>query len=289
MTDAVFPPPLRPKPHPDARPQPARGSARGSGRVPLPHLVTLRAVTALMLREMSTTYGRSPGGYLWAVLEPVAGIALLTAIFSISFHKPALGSNFSMFYATGMLPFILFTDVSGKLAQALNYSRQLLVYPRVTFVDAIAARFLLNLMTQVLVSYIVLGGLMALFETRVIPDGRTLVTAYALTALLALGVGTLNSYLTVRFPVYQRIWSIAMRPLFLMSCIFFLFDTLPETYGRWLWYNPLVHVIGLVRRGFYPSYDGAYISEAYVLALGLGTLVTGLLLLRRDHKILLES
>ncbi|MBP0484495.1 ABC transporter permease [Sagittula sp. M10.9X] len=257
-------------------------------RRPLPRLVTLRAVAALMLREMSTTYGRSPGGYLWAVLEPVAGIALLTAVFSISFHAPSLGKNFAMFYATGMLPFILFTDITGKLSQALNYSRPLLVYPRVTFVDAIAARFALNLMVQVLVGYIVLGGIMAVFETRVRPDGGTIVTAYALVGLLTLGVGTLNSYLTVRFPIYQRIWSIAMRPLFLVSCIFFLFDSIPEPYRDWLWFNPLVHVIGLVRRGFYPTYSAPYVSEIYVLALGLGTLVAGLMLLRRDHKMLLE-
>ncbi|MDJ0823602.1 MAG: sugar ABC transporter permease, partial [Paracoccaceae bacterium] len=31
---------------------------------------TARAVMALMLREMSTSFGRSPGGYLWAILEP---------------------------------------------------------------------------------------------------------------------------------------------------------------------------------------------------------------------------
>ena len=29
---------------------------------------------------MGTTYGRSPGGYLWAILEPVAGIALLSTM-----------------------------------------------------------------------------------------------------------------------------------------------------------------------------------------------------------------
>ncbi|MEL6475009.1 MAG: sugar ABC transporter permease, partial [Pseudomonadota bacterium] len=29
---------------------------------------SLRSIIALMLREMATSYGRSPGGYLWAVL-----------------------------------------------------------------------------------------------------------------------------------------------------------------------------------------------------------------------------
>ncbi|WP_425074081.1 ABC transporter permease [Sagittula sp. S175] len=267
---------------------PAPLPPRPARRRRLPRLATLRAIAALILREMATTYGRSPGGYAWAVLEPVAGIALLTVVFSMSFHAPALGASFAMFYATGMLPFILFTDITGKLAQALNYSKQLLAYPRVTFVDAILARFVLNLMTQLMVGYIVLGGIMLVFETRVQPDGLTIARAYGLAALLALGVGTLNSYLTVRLPIWQRIWSIAMRPLFLLSCVFFLFDGIPQPFRDWLWYNPLIHLVGLMRRGFYASYDAPYVSEVYLLTVGLGTLVTGLLLLRRDHKMLLE-
>ena len=49
---------------------------------------TPRTLVALVMREMSTTYGRSALGYLWAILEPVAGIMLLTAIFSLAFRAP---------------------------------------------------------------------------------------------------------------------------------------------------------------------------------------------------------
>ena len=81
-----------------------------------------RTVAALMLREMATTYGRSPGGYLWAILEPVVGILLLTAIFSIAFHTPPLGVNFPIFYATGLVPFTLYLTVSSKTSLALLFS-----------------------------------------------------------------------------------------------------------------------------------------------------------------------
>lgn len=254
----------------------------------IPRFATLRTITALILREMSTTYGRSPGGYAWAVLEPAAGIALLTAIFSVGFRSPALGISFAMFYATGMLPFTLFTDLTGKLGQAMNYSRQLLSYPRVTFMDTILARFLLNLMTQILVSYVVIGAILLFSETRVVMNGPVIAMAYGLAALLALGVGTFNCFMMLRFPIYQRFWSILMRPLFLLSCIFFMFETIPEPYRSWLWYNPLVHLVGLMRHGFYPNYDAPYVSEIYVALFGLIAMVLGLMLLRRDHKNALE-
>jgi capsular polysaccharide transport system permease protein len=34
----------------------------------------MRTIVALIMREMATSYGRSPGGYIWAIAEPVAGI-----------------------------------------------------------------------------------------------------------------------------------------------------------------------------------------------------------------------
>jgi ABC-type polysaccharide/polyol phosphate export permease len=110
---------------------------------------TPRIISALILREIGTSYGRSPGGYLWALAEPVLGIALLTVIFSIGFRTPPIGVNFPLFYATGLLPFLMFVDLSNKVAQAINYSKQLLAYPRVTFIDALLGRFILNFFNTV--------------------------------------------------------------------------------------------------------------------------------------------
>jgi capsular polysaccharide transport system permease protein len=247
-----------------------------------------RAVLALMLREMSASYGRSPGGYLWAVLEPVAGIALLSAIFSLAFRSPALGSSFPLFYATGIIPLLVFTGLANRVGQAVNYSRNLLVYPSVTFVDAILARFLLNLLTQGLVAFVVFGGILMIFDTKVILRLPSVLAAVGLSAVLALGIGTLNCYLFTRFPVWQNIWNILTRPLFIVSCVFMLFDQIPPWAREWLWYNPIIHSVGMMRHGFYATYHAPYVSVLYVLAVSMVAGLAGLLLLYRDRYDLLE-
>ena len=73
-----------------------------------------------------------------------------------------------------------------------------------------------------------------------------------------------------------------------MSCIFYLYDTIPEPYRGYLWYNPLVHIVGLMRAGFYPEYDAYYVSRTYVLTVALVSLALGMLLLRRFHTDLLQ-
>lgn len=258
----------------------------------LPHRVrlsTLRAVVALILREVSTTYGRSPGGYVWAVLEPAAGIALLTLIFSVGFRSPPLGSNFALFYAAGLLPFLMYSDISGKLGQTIQFSRALLAYPRVTFLDALLARFLLNMLTQLVVHGLVLGFIIVIQQPDTTFDVSKIATAYAMLLALAFGVGTLNSFLTLAYPVWQTAWAVLNRPLFLVSCIFFNFEIVPQPYADYLWLNPLVHVVGMMRDGFYPFYQPTYVSVMYPIALGGALGLAGLFLLNRYHRDILDN
>lgn len=267
--------------HGFAPPQPANRVRR--------RFATGRAVLALMLREMATTYGRSPGGYLWAVLEPVGGIAVLTMIFSFGFNAPSLGTNFPIFYATGILPFMLFHSVCNRVSTALLFSKALLAYPSVTFLDALLARFVVNTVTQVMVGYLVFGGILTVYETRTLPDPTQIAYSFALTALLALGIGTLNAYLIARFAVWQVVWSILTRPLFLISGIFFLFHAIPQPAQDFVWFNPLIHVVGVMRAAFYPTYDAGYVSGSYILAVAAVSFTAGLLLLRRSHRDLLAD
>ncbi|WP_299841738.1 ABC transporter permease [uncultured Paracoccus sp.] len=249
----------------------------------------LRTIMALMLREMSTTYGRSVGGYFWAVIEPVLGIALLSVIFSLALRAPPMGTNFPLFYATGFLPFALAMGTIGKVAGSVRFSRPFMTYPCVTFIDAILARLVLAAITGAIVMAIVLGGILVIFGLPFWADLSSVATAIGLSILLAAGVGSLNCFLMTSFPVYEQIWSIATRPLFLMSAVFFTFDSMPAVARDILWYNPLVHLVGLMRRGFYPSYQGEYISVGYVILVSMITLFFGLLLLSRHFKRLMES
>ncbi len=247
-----------------------------------------RTIIALILREMATSYGRSPGGYIWAIAEPVAGIALLTFIFSLGFQAPPIGTSFALFYASGLVPFLIYSDVSGKISQSINFSLPLLGYPRVTLVDAVLARAILSVMTQTLVCGLVFGGLLLFIGTQSRLDVGRLAQAILMAFALGFGVGTLNCFLITLFPVWQRLWSIINRPIFLLSCIVFIFETIPLPFRDWLWYNPIVHIVGMTRQGLYFSYAGEYISPLYIFFLSLGLSVCGFFLIWRFKDRLLN-
>ena len=248
-----------------------------------------RAIFALMLREMSTTYGRSPGGYLWAILEPVAGIALLSIVFSYAFRTPPIGNSFVLFYAPGYLILSGFTKMNQTLGTAILFSRQLLAYPNVTFMDAVLARFILNGLTQVLVFLVVMTGVVQILGLTVMLDFPAILSAYAMLFALSFGVGCLNCFLMGMFPVWQQVWSILTRPLLIISGIFFLIDNLPAAYRDILLWNPVAHIIMELRAGFFATYDADLVSHVYVYGVSAVCAALGLLLLRRYHRVILDK
>lgn len=250
---------------------------------------TSRSISALVLREMSTTYGRSPGGYVWAVLEPVLGTALLAFVFSLAFTSPPLGTNFALFYSTGLLPFLMYTDITNKVMASIQFSRQLLFYPRVTFLDAILARFLLSVITNITVVAILFVGIIQLFDLRLILDLPAILSSLCMAAALGLGVGILNCFMMSSYQMWIRVWAILNRPMFIVSCIFFLPESLPEPYRSILLYNPLVHIVGEMRTGFYPSYEATYVSKSYVYGFSAVWGLLGMALLVRYARRILND
>lgn len=246
--------------------------------------VTLRTVFALILREMTTTYGRSPGGYVWAIIQPVAIIALLAAVFSYALRAPSLGTSFLLFYATGILPLRLFQDLSGSIGGAIQANRALMSYPRVTFVDVILARAILSVLTQVMVNVVVLAGIFWIDGIRTSLDFTPILQAYGICVALAVGVGVLNCYLTFAFPVWKTVWGIVTKPLLLVSGVFYIFEDVPSAAQQILWFNPLIHITGLARQGFYGAYHPGYINLLFVASFAIVPLFFGVLLLSRFNK-----
>lgn len=242
-----------------------------------------------MLREMSTRYGRTPGGYLWSLLEPIAAILFLSFGFSLVIRTPPLGTSFLLFYATGYLPFSMYMNIANTTARATTYSRSLLKFPAVNWLDAILARLFLNSLTNILVMFILLGGVWIAVDGRSSVDLPMAIISVGLAILLGFGVGTVNCVLTGLYPLWEMAWSIITRPLFLASGILFLYRDLPPMAREILWYNPLIHITGLVRAAFYSSYDASYVSIMYVLLVSMTLLALGLILMGRYHRDLLNT
>jgi capsular polysaccharide transport system permease protein len=247
-----------------------------------------RVLAALVIREMITRYGRSWGGYIWAVLEPIGIIVILSLAFSQIVRVPAIGSSFVLFYATGYVPFHFFLETALNTGLSVSVNKALLQLPMVTALDVLLSRFLLSLLTLILVACVIFGGMLLVIDDQVALAFDHLLSAAAAAVMLGLGVGAVNAVAFEFFPPWRQIWGIVSRPLFLISGIFFTFDELPRTIREILWWNPLIHVVGEARKGFYPTYDGDYVLILFPLLLGAVLFAVGAALLIRHRSRLAE-
>lgn len=246
----------------------------------------LRVVSAMIVREMSTRFGRKPGGYVWALLEPVGYISMMTIIFGVLAKTPVLGTSFVLFFATGFVGYQLYQAKVGFLSSAVRANKPLLSYPNVAPIDAITARFVLQTATTSLVSLIVFS---AIFSTlSVVPkvNWSHIIEAEAAAALLALGIGMFNSVMFIRYALYEQVYGIVTRPLFLLSGVFFLPDNMAPPYRDYLLYNPICHVIMLFRTGFYPEYRAIGLNAGYLFEIAAVVLAGGMIVFTMSRRTL---
>lgn len=247
-----------------------------------------RVIAALILREMSARFGRSWGGYFWAVAEPAGGIILLSMVFSYALHRPPLGNSFMVFYATGIIPFSMYNAIASHSAAAVQSNKGLLTYPVVSALDTVLSRLLLETLNFVMIAAVLFPIIIYFDHAIVSLRPESIALAMLMAASVGLGVGTLNAVIYGFFPTWKNIWAVLTRPLFIISGVMFTFGMIPEPARSWMWFNPLVHIIGQMRMGFYGTYDGDYISHAYVFGISFSLFVVGGYLLRRHEGTLVE-
>ncbi|THK34620.1 ABC transporter permease [Ensifer sp. MPMI2T] len=237
-----------------------------------------RVTVALMVREISTRYGSKPGGYVWALVDPVAHVALMTIIFQAIARMPALGSSFALFFATGYLPYMFYSSMSGFVTGAVRANRALLNYPIVAPVDCVIARYFVQFLTSGLVAFLVLMFVVMEDDVSLSIDEGKIASACLFATLLGLGIGVANIGLYARSSLYEQVYGIVTRPLFMISGVFFVPDSLPHPFGDYILYNPLTHIIMWFRTGIYPEYraqglDIGYVAEFTAIAIFIGVII----------------
>lgn len=234
-------------------------------------------VFALLVREMTTRYGNKVGGYMWAVLDPVLHIMILTTVFSAIARTPPLGRSFTLFFATGYIAFFLYRSVTDQVSSAVESNRALLNYPVVRPYDTILGRALLQTVTLFVVSLLIFGIIFLITPVGKI-DLEPILLASLIAIALGIGVGASNVVWFHLSSTYQQVWNIVNRPAFLVSGVFFLPESIPHPFREILMWNPLVHIVGLFRTGFFPTYRASYVDMPFIIGLAVFSVVFGFFL-----------
>ena len=226
----------------------------------------LEVIYALTLRETRTRFGLSRLGYFWALLEPILFILMFWGIYSLLMRVSPDGMTLASFLATGFVPYILFRNAAGRAASAIGANKGLLFYPQVRPLDLVVARIVLEMATYAMAFAIIMMG-EGLYEGRFeIDDPLRLMLGFGLAGALGGSLGMVLCSLSVFSESVDRVTGVLLRPLFWISGLFFTANSLPSDVRDLMLYNPVLHIVEIVRDGWHASYDAVYVDAMYPLA-----------------------
>jgi ABC-type polysaccharide/polyol phosphate export permease/Flp pilus assembly protein TadD len=268
---------------------PARTPPRRQHRLTTAIQGQCRVVYALILREARTRFGDSTLGYGWALLEPILHILMLSLVFAVLMRgRPPIGTQFFIFYYTGIIPYHVFVHTSSSMTYAVTANSALLQLPVVGTFDVIVARGLLELATDIIVAAILLAGFAAIGSGRAPHDLLGVGGAVVAVWLLGCGFGFINAVINAFAKSWDKIWAQLTRVLYFCSGIFYVPGMMPDWIRDILAWNPVLQAVDWFRASFFAEYAPHWLDRGYLVAVAGLVLLAGLGLERGLRRRLYE-
>ncbi|TXL75681.1 hypothetical protein FHP25_13595 [Vineibacter terrae] len=246
-----------------------------------------RVIVAIMLRDIRTRFFGHGVGYLVMIGWPLVHILILLAIFTLLGRSTPYGESLTLFFATGLVPFMAYSYISRWTMMALIFNKALLAFPVIKTLDVLFARTLLEALGH-FCSIILLLFILWMFGIDFMP--MDLVQAcYALGAamLLGAGFGIVNGIIAMAVPTWGTGYALVIVAMYMISGIYFVPSAMPEIVRYLLSFNPVLQTVEWMRSAYYEGYS-TILDKSYAIWFGLVHISVGLVIERfvRGHLLM---
>ena len=241
-----------------------------------PWQIQRAVVFGIFIRELENRFGRYTLGYLWAPLEPFIYVVVMSVVRGAFTSAPMAGLPVAVFFASGVLPYILFRIVPITSLSCVDSNLGLFNYQRVKPADVFVARFILENLIIISVSLLIFPLLYVLGQEFEINNPLRFFGVYALFLMFIAGLGLMFTVLGPLWVEAKKVMPLLFRPLFFISGIFFSLSSIPSSFRFAFTWNPVLHALELLRDSAFVGYDLApevsvrYLATAAVLSFALG-------------------
>ena len=240
-------------------------------------MVQRRVISALLMREMLTRYGRRNIGFLWLFAEPMMVTIIVTALWTARGLHHYSDIPIAAFTITGYSGIQLWRNMSRRCIDAIEPNKALLRHRPVKMLDIYLARMLLEV-AGTTTSFTLLCVLFLAFTNQISPpeDILQLVFAWGLFAWFAMGLSITLGALSELTSLVSKFWPPAIYILYPLSGAMIMVDALPHPMREVVLYIPLVHANEMLRDSFFGSHFVAHYDVSYLISWCLGLSVVGL-------------
>lgn len=241
-------------------------------------------VSALVIREIHTRYGRENFGFVWLIIEPLLLCLGVIAIWTLWRGDSQHGLPVLAFVMTGYIPLTLWRHIVTRCVKCIRSNAGLLYHKQVRILDLLTARILLEFCgaTAAFVAIAFVFWASNMYEWP--QDLGLFYLGWFYMLAFSAGFGLIMAGLTEIVDWTDKLVQPMMYLFLPLSGVFFMLDWLPQYVREGLLWMPSVNAFEMIRGGqFGPSVQVYYdIPRASIECAAM--LFIGLILCRSAHR-----
>lgn len=241
-------------------------------------------LASFVRRELETRYAGSVSGAAWALLHPLALLAVyafvFTTVFRVQLPPDAGGAGYVAFVAVVLWPWIMFSEgvlrgmasiqANGGLIRKVAFPHEMLVYAAVFSSFAVHA-----------VGYVTVLVVLAALGDPIHLARLPLALAFLLPlAMAAIGVAAVLAALQTLLKDVEHVVSIGLTVVFYGTPILYPLALVPESLRRWMVANPLTGAAERLREVLLAG-AGLAVQDLWLWAVSLAVCWAGLRFFQR--------
>lgn len=246
--------------------------------------IQIRVIKALLIRELTTRFGRENIGFLWMMAEPALFAVLVALLWRFVRGPEEHGIGIIAFTVSGYIPLVLFRHAVNRATGVLSANHGLLYHRQVKILDLVLARFLIELVGAMM-AYVLVATVLFLAGLFPMPhDLGLFMLGWGYWSFISFAVALVIAPLSQMHELVEKLIPVTTYVMVPLSGAFHLMAWLTPGARAWLAWSPLVHGMEMMRFGMFGHLVWPHYSPGYPLAVAIGLTCLGLALSRRVRR-----
>lgn len=243
-----------------------------------------RVINALIVRELTTRYGRENIGFLWMMAEPLLFAGLVGLLWTFMKGQSEHGVGVVPFVVTGYIPLTLFRNSVGRAVGLFTANASLMYHRMISLFDFIFVRCLIEA-AGALMAYLFIGILLYVFGAFPMPENPGfLVAGYVLYSLFTFSVCLILAPLSEISDVLEKFMPVTVYIMIPFSGTFNMTSWLAPSLRGMMYWSPPVNAMEMMRYGVFGDDVQPIFDPAVPLAVTLICMMVGLMLCRHIRR-----
>jgi ABC-type polysaccharide/polyol phosphate export permease len=239
------------------------------------------AFTSFVVNNLRRRYQRSFLGFAWTLLSPLLMMVVMTAVFSLLFHRDP--KTYGIFVFSGMLAWQFMSECISSSCTSITLAEAFMkkVYiPKIFFpLVTVSTEFINFAFSLVAMLFLVLFVGYQLHPTLLL-----LPFAMAITFVFTFGVGLSAAVLTVYFRDFTHLVRVVLSCFFYLIPIVYPMSLVPEKYQLIFKLNPFTYFIHLFRQLIYDGQVPSLQDWLIPIVIAITTSLIGMTILMKKEK-----